>query len=89
MNLPGSLTTSAARSSLGKPKPSRSSSGDTDAYTIRPIRYLVWSRTRCSEVRGNAMAIRRTSAAPAMPQTLPPRAPPLQACRASVCGTSR
>jgi hypothetical protein len=31
MNLSGSLATSAARSSLGKPNPSRSSSGETEA----------------------------------------------------------
>ncbi len=31
MNLSGSLATSAARSSLGKPKPSRSSSAETEA----------------------------------------------------------
>src|SRR5487761_1363216 len=70
MNLSGSLATSAARSSFGKPNPSRSSSGDTAAYTIRPIRYFVWSRMRCSVVRGNDIAIRRTSSALAMNQTL-------------------
>ena len=31
MNVSGRLATSAARSSRGKPKPSRSSSGDTEA----------------------------------------------------------
>ena len=31
MNTSGRLATSAARSSLGKPKPSRSSSGETEA----------------------------------------------------------
>jgi hypothetical protein len=31
MNVPGSLATSPARSSLGKPNPSRSSSGETEA----------------------------------------------------------
>ena len=39
-NLSGSLATSAARSSFGNPNPSMEPSGDTDAYTIRPIRYL-------------------------------------------------
>src|SRR5581483_2232177 len=53
--------TSAARSSLGNPNPSRSSSGDTAAYTIRPMRYLVLSLARCSLVRGSAIAMRRTS----------------------------
>jgi hypothetical protein len=40
MNLAGSLATSAARSSLGKPNPSRSSSADTAAYTRLPTRNL-------------------------------------------------
>jgi len=40
MNLSGSLATSAARSSFGNPNPSSEPSGDTDAYTMRPIRYL-------------------------------------------------
>ena len=33
MNLSGSLATRAARSSFGKPNPSRSSSAETEAYT--------------------------------------------------------
>jgi hypothetical protein len=61
MNLPGSLATSAARSSLPKPNPIRSSSAETDAYTILPTRNFVWSLMRCSDVRGSAIAIRRTS----------------------------
>ena len=73
MNLSGSLATSAARSSFGKPNPIRSSSAETDAYTRAPTRNLVWSRIRCSEVRGSDIAIRRTScrvATPGPPQRL-------------------
>ena len=66
MNLSGSLATSAARSSFGKPNPSRSSSAETDAYTILPTRNFVWSLMRCSVVRGSDIAIRRTSSRVAM-----------------------
>ena len=66
MNVSGRLATSAARSSLGKPKPSRSSSGETEAYTSRPTRNLTWSLMRCSLVRGSDIAIRRTSSRVAM-----------------------
>src|SRR6516165_7309519 len=61
MNLPGSLATSAARSSLGKPNPIRSSSAETEAYTSWRTRNLVLSPIRCSVVRGSDIAIRRTS----------------------------
>ena len=66
MNLSGSLATSAARSSLGKPNPICSSSAETDAYTIAPTRNFVCSLIRCSEVRGSDIAIRRTSSRVAM-----------------------
>ena len=53
--------TIAARSSLGKPNPIRSSSAETEAYTSLPTRNLVLPPIRCSVVRGSDIAIRRTS----------------------------
>ncbi len=70
MNRSGALATSAARSSLGKPNPIRSSSGETAAYTSLPTRNLMLSRIRCSVVRGSDIAIRRTSSTVAIAASL-------------------
>src|ERR1035437_981881 len=71
MNFSASPGTSAARSSLGKPKPIRSSSAETEAYTSLPTRNLVWPPTRYSVVRGSDIAIRRTPSTVAMAYPCP------------------
>ena len=62
-NFPGPAATSAARSSLRKPKPIVVSSGEIETYAIRPTRNFTWSLIRCSSVRGSGAATARTSAA--------------------------
>src|SRR4051794_22569416 len=52
---------SASRSSFGNAKPMICSSRDSPTYTIDPMRNFTRSWTRCSVVRGNAEAMRRTS----------------------------
>lgn len=61
-NLSGSDSTSAARRSLGKPKPMVCSSRENATHTIGPTLNFTRPWIRCSSVLGSESATRRTSA---------------------------
>ena len=61
LNLAGSAATSAARWSLGKPKPITVSSREKARNTIRPTRNFTRSRTSASYARGSCSASALTS----------------------------
>src|SRR5437763_12403646 len=60
-NFSGSDSTSAARHSLGKPKPITVPSFENERKTMRPTRNFTRPRTRTSYARGNVTANSRTS----------------------------